>query len=93
MDGGSYGFMFSHSRIGYRLITGDRRARFGGARYPVLDSKMWTYENMDKSVSGGGMQIEYEDEDPRIHDLFERELEKRGLKSRMGEFVPRLANR
>ena len=48
---------------------------------------MWNYENMDKSVKAGGMQIEYEDEDPRIHALFEEELTKRGLKSRMHEFV------
>ena len=53
----------------------------------MLDSKMWTYENMDVSAKDGGMQIEYEDEDPRIVSLYEDELSTRGLKSRMEEFI------
>ena len=48
---------------------------------------------MHKSAKGGGMQIEYQDEDPRIHELFEKEPTRRGLKPRRGEFVPRLATR
>ena len=60
---------------------------FGGARYPVLDSKMEGYENMDRSEKDGGRQVEYEDEDPRIIQLYEKELADRGLKSKMGEFV------
>jgi quercetin dioxygenase-like cupin family protein len=60
---------------------------FGGARYPVLETKMWTYENMDNSAKNGGMQIEYEDEDPRILELYENELAKRGLGSKMREFI------
>jgi hypothetical protein len=35
------------------------------------------------SVKEGGTQIEYEDEDPKIRQLFETELAKRGLQSRM----------
>ena len=60
---------------------------FGGARYPVLESKMTGYENMDKSTKDGGNQIEYLDEDPRVLDLYEQELTQRGLNSRMREFV------
>ncbi|MCH7481932.1 MAG: hypothetical protein IIC95_02715 [Chloroflexi bacterium] len=60
---------------------------FGGARYPVLDSKMVGYENMDRSEKDGGRQVEYEDEDPRILRLYEAELAGRGLMSKMGEFV------
>ena len=60
---------------------------FGGARYPVLDSKMTNYENMDRSIAEGGEQLEYEDEDPRILRLYEEETLKRGLKSKMGEFI------
>jgi len=60
---------------------------FGGARYPVLDSKFTSYENMDKTTEEGGNQVEYDNEDPNIIKLYERELDKRGLKSKMGEFV------
>ena len=60
---------------------------FGGARYPVLDTKLENYENMDKSAAEGGNQIEYEHEDPTILALYEGELASRGLKSKMGEFV------
>jgi hypothetical protein len=34
---------------------------------------------MDKSVKEGGMQVEYEDEDPRILELYERECAKHGV--------------
>jgi hypothetical protein len=40
---------------------------------------------MDVSVKSGGRQIEYEDEDPRIRRMYESELAKRGLRSRMDE--------
>ena len=38
---------------------------------------------VDRSVKEGGTQIEYEDEDPKIRQLFEAELAKRGIESRM----------
>jgi len=38
---------------------------------------------MDVSVKEGGRQIEYEDEDPRIRMIYEDELRKRGIPSRM----------
>ena len=37
----------------------------------------------DKSVKEGGDQIEYADEDPRIRQIFEKELAKEGLESKM----------
>ena len=37
----------------------------------------------DVSIKDGGMQIEYVDEDPGIRQLFEAELAKRGMASRM----------
>ena len=41
-------------------------------------------------VSGkkGGYQVEYEDEDPEIHRIFEDELAKRGITCRMKNMVP-----
>jgi mannose-6-phosphate isomerase-like protein (cupin superfamily) len=37
----------------------------------------------DVSVKKGGYQIEYEDEDPKVHEIFETELAKNGAKSLM----------
>jgi quercetin dioxygenase-like cupin family protein len=48
---------------------------------------------MDVSVKEGGTQIEYEDEDPLIHQWFVETLTKAGAKSRMAEFMPQLAGR
>jgi quercetin dioxygenase-like cupin family protein len=63
---------------------------FGGLRYPTLADKRKTYLGMDVSVKEGGRQIEYEDEDPRIREIYEVELRKNGVPSRMGEFLPAL---
>ena len=62
---------------------------FGGLRYPTLADKRATFMGMDVSVKEGGRQIEYEDEDPRIRRIYEDELRKRGIRSRMDEvFAP-----
>ena len=42
----------------------------------------------DVSVNEGGWQIEYEDEDKRIHEIFEDELANHGAPCRMKAFVP-----
>jgi hypothetical protein len=42
---------------------------------------------MDKTQEEGGNQVEYQDEDPRILDLYEKELSTRKLNSKMREFV------
>ena len=41
-------------------------------------------------VSGkkGGYQVEYEDEDPEIHQIFEAELKRRGITCKMKKMVP-----
>ena len=44
----------------------------------------------DVDVKQGGAQIEYEDEDPVIHDIFLETLAKSGAESQMAEFIPRL---
>jgi Cupin domain len=59
---------------------------FGGVRYPTTESKRYTYDvGADTSVKLGGRQIEYEDEDPSVRALFERELSQRGLECQMPE--------
>ena len=42
---------------------------------------------IDVSVKDGGCQIEYTDEDPKIHEIFEAELAKNGVTCRMKSFV------
>jgi quercetin dioxygenase-like cupin family protein len=51
---------------------------FGSVRYPTLDAKRRFFENIDVGVEEGGTQIEFEDQDPAIHRLFEQEMERVG---------------
>ncbi len=65
---------------------------FGGLRYPFTEDKKKTFLGMDVDVKSGGRQIEYEDQDPRIHQMFVDELAKKGLKPKMDQFnIPVLA--
>jgi cupin superfamily acireductone dioxygenase involved in methionine salvage len=52
---------------------------FGGLRYPFTEERRQHWHAVDKSVSQGGRQIDYPDEDPRIRELYEKELAKSGL--------------
>ncbi|PZC48719.1 MAG: Gentisate 1,2-dioxygenase [Chloroflexi bacterium] len=86
--------------VGYHqhFNTGPTPARymaigFGGPRYFVA-TDLGTggtkiLEVMDKSVKDGGIQIEYEDEDPSILDWFEAECTSNGVQSRMREIMGR----
>jgi hypothetical protein len=42
---------------------------------------------MDVSVRDGGKQIEYEDQNPKVHPMYLEALAKHGAKSKMGKFV------
>jgi hypothetical protein len=42
---------------------------------------------MDVNVRDGGAQIEYEDQDPRIHKIYLEALSQSGAESRMAEFI------
>jgi len=59
------------------LRWGSRRFDMGGAIKPGD-------EGTDVSVKDGGAQIEYQDESARIHNIFEEELAKSGVTSKMG---------
>ena len=62
---------------------------FGGGRYfTTSEYKKTTSETMDKSVKDGGDQMEYEDEDPNVLRLYEQELAKRSIESKMHQFMP-----
>jgi len=56
---------------------------FGGLRYPFSEDKRRTFTGMDVSLKAGGRQVEYEDQDPRIHQIYLEELARHGVRSRM----------
>jgi hypothetical protein len=64
---------------------------FGGLRYPFSEDKRRTFTGMDVSVRDGGRQIEYEDQDPRIHRIYLEELARNGVQSRMDAILPAAA--
>jgi len=59
----------------------------GGLRYPLLAEKRAVFSGMDVNVRDGGAQIEYEDQDPRIHRIYLEELKKNRVQSDMGGFI------
>jgi oxalate decarboxylase/phosphoglucose isomerase-like protein (cupin superfamily) len=62
--------------------------RWGSKRYDLGGAIQAGEETSDVDVKQGGAQIEYEDEDPRIHQLFEAELARSGATCRMRSMVP-----
>ena len=71
--------------------TGPAPARYlaismGSHRYPVLTHKLKLKQAPDASIQEGGAQINYEDQDPRIHCIWLRELGATGVASRMGKY-------
>ena len=60
----------------------------GSKRYPVIQVRRAGSEGQrtDVSIKEGGRQIEYEDQDPRIHRIYLEELQRTGVESRMGKF-------
>jgi quercetin dioxygenase-like cupin family protein len=60
---------------------------FGGLRYPFVEDKKKTFMGMDVNGKEGGRQIEYQDQDPRIHQLYVSELRKRGVEPKMDHIL------
>jgi mannose-6-phosphate isomerase-like protein (cupin superfamily) len=58
----------------------------GSHRYPVLARKVARKQEPERSIKDGGLQIDYADQDPRIHALWLAELAKTGVPSRMGRY-------
>ena len=76
--------------------SGTRRARYLALKagsHGLVHPYGGSYGTGSKSMKDGGSQIEYEDEDPLIHQWFVETLTKAGAKSRMAEFMPQLAGR
>jgi hypothetical protein len=44
-------------------------------------------QRTDLSVKEGGRQIEYKDQDPRLHDLWLKEMKANGVPSKMGKYI------
>jgi hypothetical protein len=71
--------------------TGPTRARYlacslGSRRYPFIALRKKSGEGQGTvSVQKGGRQIEYEDQDPRIHRKWLEEIVKAGVTSEMGD--------
>jgi mannose-6-phosphate isomerase-like protein (cupin superfamily) len=71
--------------------TGDTPARYvacslGSRRYPFIALRRRSAEGAGAvSVSKGGRQIEYEEQDPRVHRKFLNELAVTGVPSEMGD--------
>jgi len=71
--------------------TGTEKARYlairaGGAKF----GRPWGKDpnmSQEKSVKEGGDQIEYEDEDPKIREMFEEALKKSGARSGMDAVI------
>ena len=59
----------------------------GNDRYPMLDREVRRKQVFDMPVKAGGLQIDYEDQDPRIHAMWLRELARTGVASRMEQHV------
>jgi quercetin dioxygenase-like cupin family protein len=81
--------------------TGPQPARylataFGGLRYPtttanrvsLLGATEGDTPAVSKSVKDGGDQIEYQDQDPRIHRLWLEDMRRHDAEPRMERFVP-----
>lgn len=68
----------------------------GSRRYPLTAArrrmagatKSGAKASMSTSLKKGGDQIEYEDQDPRIHPMWLAELRKNGVKSKMNDIFP-----
>ncbi len=72
--------------------TGPTPARYLALRYSSIKYRQPGSESRGEgsavSIKQGGWQIEYEDEDPAIHRLFEAELARHGATCRMRSMIP-----
>jgi uncharacterized RmlC-like cupin family protein len=66
----------------------------GSRRYPILGLRRRGAQGLAKlSVTKGGRQVEYEDQDPRIHRKWLDAIAKNGVKSEMGDIFDEAAIR
>jgi mannose-6-phosphate isomerase-like protein (cupin superfamily) len=58
--------------------------RWGGAKYKV--TRYLDHQGIDKNAKEGGNQIEYADQDPRVHRRFLERCAENGVEVRMSQF-------
>lgn len=88
-----HGFMYTPPFWMYHqhFNTGPEPARYvacslGSRRYPFISLRRKSAEGKGAtSVKDGGRQIEYEDQDPRVHRKFLEALKETGVPSAMGD--------
>jgi hypothetical protein len=59
----------------------------GSVRYPMTAHTRRIYAKLDVDVKKGGNQIEYKDQDPRIHRMYVEELASKGLAVKMQQLA------
>jgi mannose-6-phosphate isomerase-like protein (cupin superfamily) len=64
---------------------------WGSIRYPLTQDKKDQGTNAEVDVKEGGRQVNYEDQDPRIHRMFLEELARNGVNSQMGKYFDEAA--
>ncbi len=57
----------------------------GSHRYPMTAAKKSRKEAPESDAKKGGLQIDYPDQDPRVHAMWLKELAKTGVASKMGD--------
>jgi len=62
---------------------------FGTKRYPIIEERRANslVTRTDISIKEGGRQIEYADQDPRIHEMWLKDMRANGVASRMGDYI------
>jgi uncharacterized RmlC-like cupin family protein len=80
---GMYHQHYNTSKVPARYLA----IALGSLRYPFSAEKMGLFSGVDVSVKDGGRQIEYADQDPRVHSIFLDEISRTGVKSGMAEFI------
>jgi len=85
-------WLHQHYNVGetpaaYLVLGVGKSRRYATSRWNAnIDTS--TIQGGDLSEKLGGRQVEYEDEDPEIHAIYEAELKKRGLTCRMKNLSP-----
>lgn len=88
-----YGVVFPpcENQIHQHFVTSEHASRYvatglGSQRYPLTEAKRrrslgkpGEKQALSRSVKEGGTQIEYEDQDPRIHQIWLAEMRKRNI--------------
>jgi hypothetical protein len=59
----------------------------GSVRYPFTTNMWNVYRGVDVSTKDGGNQIEYTDQDPRVHQIYIDEMAKLKLKPKMDKYI------